>query len=106
MQSEPILRVSEGLVARDFDDETVILDLRTSIYLTSNPTATAIWHVLETGATRSEIVGALLAEFEVTPERAAADVDEFVHDCIRRGYLSVSGDPSGAADGQPPSREG
>jgi hypothetical protein len=90
MNAEQVLRVREGLVAREFDDETVVLDLHSSTYLTSNPAATTIWRVLESGATRSQIVTALLAEFDVTPEQAATDVHEFIEDCARRGYLSAS----------------
>lgn len=86
---EPRLRLRETDVAsRGFQDETIILDLRSSNYLTTNPAGTVLWRCLERGTTRSEMVSALLEEFEVDDERAARDVDAFLDDCRRRGLLS------------------
>jgi hypothetical protein len=77
----------DDLAARGFDQETIVLDLRSSNYLSFNPAASVLWRELQAGATRTQLVRALLAEFEVAEERASADVDAFVDDCKRRGLL-------------------
>ena len=46
------------------------------------------WRELEQGTTRSRLIGALLERFEVTEDRAAADVDAFLEDCERRSLLA------------------
>lgn len=85
---EPRFRLrSDAVAARSFGEETIVLDLRDSLYLSANPAGTVLWRRLETGATRSELVAALLSEFEVERERAAADVDAFLTDCRRRELL-------------------
>ncbi len=85
---EPHLKLRIADVAsRAIKDETIVLDLRSSTYLSTNPAGTVLWHELEAGTTRSRLVRALLEEFEVSEEQAAADVDAFLEDCQRRGLL-------------------
>lgn len=79
---------SSDLASRGFKEETVVLDLRSSTYLATNPAGSTLWRLLERGATRSQLIAALLAEFEVEEREAAADVDAFIGDCARRGLLS------------------
>ncbi len=80
------------MASRGLGDEIVALDLRSSTYLSTNPAGTTLWRELERGTTRTQLVRALLDEFEVTPERAGADVDTFLADCRSRGLLAE--DPS------------
>lgn len=85
---EPVLRLRDrDVAARGFSDEMVVLDLRTSTYLSTNAAGTVLWRCLEQGATRTELIAALLDEFDVDAERAAGDVDAFVSECRQRGLL-------------------
>jgi hypothetical protein len=95
---ERVLKLREGEIAtRTFDDEAIVLDLRLSTYLSTNPAGTVLWRELERGATRARLIQALLEEFEVSAERAAADVDAFVNDCSQRNLLD-EGAPHGGGD--------
>jgi hypothetical protein len=82
------------VAARGFEDETVILDLRSSTYFSTNATGTVLWRELERGTTRAQLIRALLNEFEVGEERAAADVDAFVAACRQRGLLAEDPPPA------------
>jgi hypothetical protein len=82
-----ILRTAE-VASRGLEDETIVLDLRSSTYLATNAAGTILWRELEQGTTRSRLVGALIEEFEVSVERAGADVDAFLEDCRNRGLLA------------------
>lgn len=94
-QPEPPLRLRQAdVAARKFQDETIILDLRGSTYFSTNATGTVLWHALERGSTRAELIQALLNEFEVSEERAAADVDAFVAACRQRRLLAEDSRPS------------
>lgn len=64
-----------------------MLDLRRSAYLTTNAAGSLLWSRLEAGATRAELIDALLAEFEVGEPQATADVDAFLSECRRRELL-------------------
>ena len=89
MPAEPTLRLRQADLAwREFGTETVLIDLRTSTYLETNAAATLLWRRLESGATESALVEALVDAFAIAPEQAATDVRAFVTDCERRGLLS------------------
>jgi hypothetical protein len=93
-EPEPRLALRSAAVAgRSFGDETIILDLRESLYLSTNPAGTLLWRLLESSTTRSEMVDALQAEFAVDRGRAGTDVDAFVADCRRRQLLDETAAP-------------
>ena len=82
---EPVLRPRKGdVVWRQVDEGGVLLDLRTSEYLSINQAATVLWQRLEAGATRDQLIAVLIERFELSRERAATDVDAFSADCQRR----------------------
>ena len=60
-----------------------------------NRTATQIWELSAEGATVGQLVGGIVARFDVDAERAAGDVRSFLADLITRGIL-VAGDNSGS----------
>ena len=90
MTEEPgLLRLrSEGVAWREFDGEGIVLDLRASTYLATNPAATLMWQHLERGTTEEALVQAIVADFEVDEARAAEDVRAFLADCRRRELLA------------------
>jgi hypothetical protein len=78
---------TDRIAWRQIGDEMVVLDLRSSRYLTANAAAGVLWRGLEQGSSRDELVAALTTEFEVEAETAAADVDEFLADCRAKDLL-------------------
>lgn len=55
---------------------------------TVNETGAFLWSYLEKGASEDELVGALLAEFEVTEDEARRDVAAFVGKVREAGLLT------------------
>ena len=89
MPSDERLRLRKEHIAwREFDGEGILLDLRTSMYLAANPTATVLWRMLDAGTTRDALIAALIDEFEVDEQRARADVERFIADCRRRDLIA------------------
>jgi hypothetical protein len=73
---DEVLRLRTGEVTwQPLDGDVVVLDLRTSRYLRLNDTAALLWHRLEDGARREDLVEALLGAYDVDAATAAADVD-------------------------------
>ena len=56
---------SDGLHWIESDGEIVALDDRSLQYVSANPAAAVLWRALVEGATRTQLVARLLAEFEV-----------------------------------------
>ena len=106
MTGAPERRLSlrtDNVAARSFDEETLALDFRNAVYLSLNSAATVLWHELERGTTRAGLIDVLLDEFDVTQERAAADVDAFLAECRRRDLIVDEGDVgAGVPDSESP----
>jgi hypothetical protein len=83
-----ILRLrAGGLTWLETDGELVALDEQSATYLSGNPAATLLWPELAAGATKDDLVEALLDAFELDREQAVADVDAFVSDLQARNLL-------------------
>lgn len=65
-------------VACTVGGEAVILHLDDGIYYSLNPVGACVWAMLQAPRTKEELIAQVLAEFEVTPERCRADVEELL----------------------------
>ncbi|NHC45921.1 PqqD family protein [Motilibacter aurantiacus] len=81
---------SEGLAARSFDAETVVLDLEKSQYLTLNETGSLLYELLRQERTMDELVDAVVAEYSVDRATALRDVEAFVAALREHGLLTES----------------
>jgi hypothetical protein len=83
-----VLRLrAAGLTWLETDGELVALDEQAATYLSGNPAATLLWPELAAGATKDDLVEALLDGFEIDRARAEADVEAFVADLQARNLL-------------------
>ena len=80
------LRVDD-LTWREIDGDLVVLDLRSSTYLTANPSATVLMKELAQERTDGELVQALIDAFDISETQAAQGVETFVRELDKRGML-------------------
>jgi hypothetical protein len=97
------LAASDSVVFTELDDESVLLNVETGVYFGLNALGTRIWGLLASGATEDEICQTLLDEYEVEPDRLAADVASFLAVLRDQGLVvDLVGQPAsperGAAD--------
>ena len=81
--SEPVIKAKRFKHAphtawRRVDDETIILDLNSSVYYSLNDTGSLIWERLGKGAEPASIAAELCVEFSVKPEAASRDIAAIV----------------------------
>lgn len=69
------------------DESIVVLDLRSSMYLSLNASGSVLWQRLSDGASQQELVQALVDRFDVTHDVAARDVQVFLETVRERGLL-------------------
>lgn len=79
---------TEALSWQRLEADAVLLDLRTSTYFTVNSTGADLVDALATGErTEADLQQVLLVDYDVTPERAAADVRALLADLDGQGLL-------------------
>ena len=100
-------RVASHIRHARVEDLVVILDLRAADYSVLDAVASDMWDLLaETGDTEATL-DRLTQMYDASPDRLRADLDRFVADCERRGFLDRGAQPaSGAAASPEPPENG
>ena len=86
------MKINENFVLRQIADTWVVLPLGDTTLdfngmITLNETGSQLWALLEKGCEKTDLVNALLDEYDVTEEQATDDVDAFLNklrniDCL------------------------
>jgi hypothetical protein len=88
---------STALAARVLDGEMMIMSAKDSTLFTLNPMATLIWQAADGKTPLLEIVEQKICpEFEVGPDEALKDAEEFVNSLASHGILTVADSPIGS----------
>lgn len=85
------MKLKDGFILRSVAGETVVVptgnDLDLNMMITLNETGKFLWQRLEQGAEESELVAALLGEYDVDEQTAEAHVTAFVKKLNDHGFL-------------------
>lgn len=85
------MKLKEGFVLRQVAGEYVVIpsgdELDLNMMITLNETGSFLWERLNRETTQQELVEALLAEYDVTEEQAAAHVAKFTESLNEYGFL-------------------
>jgi len=85
---------STAIASRVLAGETMVMSVTDSTFFTLNDVATAIWHAADGVTPLTEIVTQnVCPEFEITPQEAFTDAEEFVRELATHGILQVSDQP-------------
>jgi hypothetical protein len=84
------IRPSGEVLFQTLEDESVLLNLKSGVYLGLDPVGTRIWQLMDEHDSLAEIAGRIVAEYDVTPERCEADLLTLVADMERHGLVEVS----------------
>lgn len=85
------MKIKDGFILRSVAGQTVVLptgdELDLNMMITLNETGTFLWEHLQTETDEKALVAALLAEYDVDAETAAAAVAGFVAKLENNGFL-------------------
>ena len=84
------LRVDD-ITWREIDGDLVLLDLRSSTYLTANSSGSVLIRHLTEERTPQQLTQALVDAFDVTEQQAQQDVQRFLDVLGARGLLEHAG---------------
>lgn len=79
---------SADVVSCELDGGAALLDLSASTYFKLNSTASLVWTCLEARPhTLDDLIGAVTKEFDVEPERCAADLETVLSSFLEAGLV-------------------
>jgi len=81
---------SPDVVARELEDEVVLVHLRTNKIFALNQTGTRFWQLLVDGASRAEIESILRREYDVAHDEIADEIDLLVAELAREGIVTAT----------------
>ena len=84
------VRVSEGVVFRELEGETVILNLESGTYFGLDPIGTRIWQLCQEHGLLRTVHHFMQAEYDVTAEALEADMIELVDELRAKGLVTLS----------------
>jgi hypothetical protein len=85
---------SSGIAARMLGGEMMIMSVKDSTFFTLDPVATAIWQAADGRSSLSEIIAEKIClEFDVTPEMALRDAEQFADELAAHGILQILDQP-------------
>jgi hypothetical protein len=92
--SETYIVPSSTIAARKLAGEMLVMNSADSTFFTLNEVATVIWQAADGRTPLREIVRQTVCEqFDIDPEQAQADAQEFVSELSSHGILLVSDHP-------------
>jgi hypothetical protein len=84
------LTIPPDVMARQVGDETVLLQLASGSYFGLDAIGTRFWQLLGERKQMPEIIGLMLAEYEVQREDLERDLDRLVQELLQQGLVSVN----------------
>jgi hypothetical protein len=85
---QTLLLQGEKMTWRELGEQIVVLDLATSRYLSIGGPGAFIWKRLSKGATLTELVDLVVAEYDIDEATALADTETFLADLRARSLLA------------------
>jgi hypothetical protein len=99
--SETYIAQSKAIAARMFGGEMIVMSALDSTIFNLNEQATVIWNAADGVTPLREIVEQrICSEFDVTPEIAYHDAEEFANELATHGILLISDQPISPASSQ------
>jgi coenzyme PQQ synthesis protein D (PqqD) len=84
------VRAAPDVLFRVVDEEAVLLNLNTVLYLGLNPVGTRMWNVLTSASSIQAAYDELVQEYEVEPAQLRADLAEFIEQLLDQKLIQAS----------------
>ena len=84
------VRINEDVLFQELNGEGVLLNLKSGVYFGLDQVGTRVWQLLEKHTVLSEILEAVVAEYDVPQERCARDLVALIADLERHDLVTLS----------------
>lgn len=90
MSPEGRFLISDDVVHRELDGETIVLSLESGLYYGLNATGSRVWRLIEEGATTAEMIDRISREFAHPVDEVRADVDALLAALQTKGLVTAA----------------
>ena len=87
MNFQKRVRVAPDVLFRAFNDEAILLNLKTETYFELDDVGTSMWQQVTGSGTLQEAYDALLHQYEVEPARLREDMVDLLGQLLENGLL-------------------
>jgi hypothetical protein len=84
-----IVVVTDGVISADLGHEKALLSMHDGVYYGLNPVGADIWELISEARRVQEIRDAIVARYDVDPERCERDVLNVLAEFLRSGLIEV-----------------
>jgi hypothetical protein len=81
--------VPEGVLVRELQGESVVLNLQTEKYFGLDEVGTRMWAALASSDSIQQAFETLVGEYDVEPERLRSDLEKLIGDLVEHGLVVV-----------------
>jgi Coenzyme PQQ synthesis protein D (PqqD) len=83
------IQLHDDVLFQDLNGEAVLLNLKTGVYFGLDAVGSRVWRLLETHHVVSEVLDALIAEFDVARERCLEDLLALIANMEEHDLISL-----------------
>ena len=91
IDAQTVVAAASQQVSSEVGGETVVLELERGVYYGLQGVGPRVWELLREPGTVASIRDALVAEFEVEPDRCERDLLDLLDTMVARGLVEVRG---------------
>ncbi len=81
---------TEEVAAKVMDGEAIIINLANGVYYSMDKVGGLIWEAIEKQSSLSAIIAETVARYEVSSERAEADIQRIAEELLQENLVTVS----------------
>jgi len=81
--------VAPAVLFRQVGEESVLLNVKTNIYLGLDPVGTQMWKLVTTAESVQAAYETLLAEYDIDPDTLRHDLDEFLASLLEQSLVEI-----------------
>ena len=85
-----ITKLNNKFVETRIDDEVVLMNIDTGNFYALKKSSLAIWDMIATTNTKASIITELTAQFSVSHDQCEADVDSFLTEVEKAGFVTLA----------------
>jgi hypothetical protein len=94
LSSSSVVVASKDQVSTNLSGEAVILGMRDGVYYGLDPVGARIWELVQAPCAIDDVASAIATEYDVSRERALADLLALAGQLMERGLLEIVAAPA------------